>query len=68
MAYMRPKESLFETINAKKLMLMDVRIYSVKTNSQTGIICVLFNDNEKRPEPQDTQLGVSKTSAFYRKF
>ena len=49
-------------------MLMDVRIYSVKTNSQTGIICVLFNDNEKRPEPQDTQLGVSKTSAFYRKF
>ena len=27
----------------------------------------LLNDNEKRPEPQDIQLRVSKISAFYQK-
>ena len=46
---------------------MEVRIYSVKAKSQACNMSQTYNDNIKRPKPQDTELGILKIYAFFRK-
>ena len=45
---------------------MDVHIYTVKANSQTGNMS-LYNENTKKAKPQDTELGISKIYEFCQK-
>ena len=49
----------------KKLVWLDMPIYSVKANSQAGNMWVC--DHTKRQKLQDTQLAVSKIDVFFRK-
>ena len=55
--------------HTKKLMWMEVHIYSVKAKSQAGNIWVnqRYNDNIKRPKQQDTLLGILKIYSFCQK-
>ena len=46
---------------------MEGHIYNVKAKSQAGNISQRYNDNTKRPKPQDTLLEILKTYAFYQK-
>ena len=48
-------------------MNVNERIYSVKAYSQAGNKS-LHNDNTKRPQPQDTQLGILKIYTCSLKF
>ena len=48
-------------------MWMDVRIFSIKANSQADNMS-LYIGNKKRPNPQHTQLGILKFAHFARKF
>ena len=47
-------------MNTKKLMWMEVHIYSVKATSQR------YNDNKKRPEQKENQLEILKFTHFAR--
>ena len=46
---------------------MEVHIYSVKAKSQAGNVSQSYNDNTKRPNLQDSQLGILKIYAFCQK-
>ena len=49
---------------------MDIRIYSIYTNSQAGNMTVYidYNDNTKRPKLQDTQQESQIFTPFDGKF
>ena len=47
-------------------MLMEVRMYNVKANSQKGIICVYLMAM-KKDRSKMLSLGSQKISAFYQK-
>ena len=40
---------------------------SVKAKSQAGNMSQIYNDNIKRPKPQDIPLKILKIYTFYRK-
>ena len=48
-------------------MLMEVRMYNVKANSQKGIIYVYLMTMKKGHSRKMLSLGSQKISAFYQK-
>ena len=46
---------------------MEVHIYVRKAKSQAGNMSQLYNDNIKRPKPQNIPRGILKIYAFYQK-